>query len=105
MNATVAARHEWRAGARVYSFIWIWLLVLTGLEVWLAYIHFTPAILIVLLMGLSVTKAGLIMAYFMHLRFERANLIFSLVPALVVCIALLFAFFPDSWRALDLRVR
>jgi len=104
MNATVAARHR-GAGARVYSFVWIWLLVLTGLEVWLAYIRFTPAILIVLLMGLSVTKAGLIMAYFMHLRFERANLIFSLVPVLVVCMALLFVFFPDSWRALYLRVR
>ena len=102
MNASAVARHS-RVGARDYSFVWIWLLVLTGLEVWLAYIHFTPAILIVMLMGLSVTKAGLIMAYFMHLRFERMNLILSIVPTLVVVISLLFVFFPDSFRLLELR--
>jgi cytochrome c oxidase subunit 4 len=102
MSASAAVEHN-KVGRRLYSYVWIWLLVLTGLEVWLAYIHFRPAILIVLLMGLSVTKAGLIMAYFMHLRFERMNLILTIVPTLVVVISFLFAFFPDSFRLLELR--
>ena len=43
------------------------------------------------------------MAYFMHLKFERLSLILTLIPALVVCILLLFVFFPDSFRSLGLR--
>jgi hypothetical protein len=39
----------------------------------------------------------------MHLKFERLSLILTLIPALVVCILLLFVFFPDSFRSLGLR--
>ncbi len=56
-------------------------------------------------MGLSIVKAALIMAHFMHLRFERLNLVVTLIPALVLCIALLAVFFPDGVRALRLAVR
>ena len=54
-------------------------------------------------MGLSIIKAAAIMAYFMHLKFERMSLVLSLVPALVVCICLLFIVFPDSFRSGSLR--
>jgi len=39
----------------------------------------------------------------MHLKFERLSLILTIVPMLVVCIILLFVFFPDSFRSLGLR--
>jgi cytochrome c oxidase subunit IV len=58
-----------------------------------------------LLMALSFVKAGLIVAYFMHLRFERRSLGLSLMPSVLAVIALLFVFFPDGVRALELRVR
>jgi cytochrome c oxidase subunit IV len=48
-------------------------------------------------------ETALIVAYFMHLRFERLNLVLTIVPALVICICLLLIFFPDSFRARDLR--
>jgi cytochrome c oxidase subunit 4 len=54
---------------------------------------------------LSIVKAGLIMAYFMHLRFEKQALVLSLIPSLIVVISLLFVFFPDSLRLLELRVQ
>jgi len=41
----------------------------------------------------------------MHLKFERLSLIVTLVPMLVVCICLLFVFFPDSFRSSDLRYK
>ena len=53
-------------------------------------------------MGLSIFKAVLIIAYFMHLRFERLSLVLTLMPALVMCICLLGIFFPDSIRMLQL---
>ena len=82
-----------------------WLLALTLIEVFLAYIHTPLHIMLTILMGLSLIKAALIMAYFMHLRFERLSLVITLVPMLVICICLLFVFFPDSMRSYGLRYR
>src|SRR5262249_53342 len=88
---------------RVFSMVWLWLLALTGFEVFLGYIHLPIVYMLVILMGASIIKAALIVAYFMHLRFERLNLILTIVPAVVVCICLLLVFFPDSFRAKNLR--
>lgn len=83
--------------------IWAWLLVLTGVEVFLAYIQFSVNVMLVLLMGLSLVKAALIMAYFMHLRFEKRTLVLTLIPALVVVVSTLAVFFPDSIRLLHMK--
>jgi len=89
---------------RLFMMIWVWLLVLTGFEVFLGYIRLSVVLMLVILMGASIIKAALIVAYFMHLRFERLNLILTIVPAVVVCICLmLLVFFPDSFRARNLR--
>jgi len=88
---------------RLFMMVWIWLLALTGFEVFLGYIHLNVVLMLVILMGASIIKAALIVAYFMHLRFERLNLVLTIVPAVVVCICLLLIFFPDSFRAKNLR--
>jgi cytochrome c oxidase subunit 4 len=59
--------------------------------------------MLTVLIGLSVIKAALIIAYFMHLRFERLSLVLTLMPALVMCLILLLIFFPDSFRSRNLR--
>ena len=83
--------------------VWAWLLILTGVEVFLAYIQFSVMVMLVLLMGLSLIKAALIIAYFMHLRFEKRTLVLTLVPALVVVVSTLSVFFPDSVRLLHMK--
>src|SRR4030095_14188783 len=88
---------------RLFSIIWLWLLALTGVEVLFGYINLPVIYMLVILMGASIIKASLIVAYFMHLRFERINLILTIVPAVVICICLLLVFFPDSFRAKHLR--
>ena len=89
---------------RLFISVWAWLLALTGFEVFLGYKQVPVIYMLVILMGVSIIKAALIVAYFMHLRFERLNLVLTIVPALVVCICLmLLVFFPDSFRAKDLR--
>jgi len=88
---------------RLFFSVWVWLLVLTGFEVFLGYIHLPVVYMLVILMGASIVKAALIVAYFMHLRFERLNLILTIVPAVVIAICLLLVFFPDSFRAKNLR--
>lgn len=81
------------------------LLILTLVEVLLAYYQFSLFLMLTILLGLSIIKAALIVAYFMHLRFERLSLVLTLVPALVICICLLFVFFPDSFRSSSLRYK
>ena len=96
--------HEHFAGSnRLFISVWVWLLALTGFEVFLGYKHLPVIYMLVILMGVSIVKAALIVAYFMHLRFERLNLILTIVPALVIAICLLLVFFPDSFRSKELR--
>jgi cytochrome c oxidase subunit IV len=90
---------------KLFSWVWVWLLILTGIEVFLAYKPMPIHFMLTILMGLSIIKAALIVAYFMHLKFERLSLILTIVPMLVVCICLLFVFFPDSFRSSQLRYK
>ena len=97
------AEEHFAGSNRLFISIWVWLVVLTLIEIFLAYKPMATHIMLTILLGLSIIKAALIVAYFMHLKFERLSLILTIVPMLVVCIILLFVFFPDSFRSLDLR--
>jgi cytochrome c oxidase subunit 4 len=100
-----AAEHvHFEGGTRLFMNVLLGLLALTVIEVFLAYkqIH-DLRVFLTILMGLSIVKAAMIVAYFMHLKFERLSLVLTLVPTLVVCICLLFIVFPDSFRANGLR--
>ncbi|HKV40322.1 MAG TPA: cytochrome C oxidase subunit IV family protein [Blastocatellia bacterium] len=92
-------------GATTSTFLWVWiaLIAITFFEVFLAYKDIDKIVMVIVLMGGSIVKAALIMAYFMHLKFERLTLVLTLVPAMVVCLSLFAIFFPDSKRAHDLR--
>ena len=91
---------------KLFTAVWIALLVLTLVEVFLAYERLPVRSMLTLLMGLSVVKSGLIIAYFMHLKYEKRGLFFLLFPALIFCICVAMAFFlPDSLRLLELRPR
>jgi len=101
MNAH--AEEHFAGSNKLFTSIWVWLVVLTLIEIFLAYRPMSIHIMLTILIGLSVIKAALIVAYFMHLKFERLSLILTIVPMLVICILLLFVFFPDSYRSLGLR--
>ena len=94
---------HFEGSTRLFMSVLGWLLGLTLVEVLLAYFHVPLYIMLTILIGLSLIKAALIVAYFMHLRFERLSLVLTLVPILVICVCLLFVFFPDSIRSLNLR--
>jgi cytochrome c oxidase subunit 4 len=94
------------AGNKLFVLVWIGLLALTAVEVFLAYVQvLSTGGMLAVLMFLSLIKAGLIVAYFMHLRFEKTSFVLCLVPAVTVVIGLLSVFFPDSFRLLELGVR
>ena len=90
---------------KLFVWVWVWLVILTLVEVVFAYQQLALHMMIVILLGLSLMKSALIMAYFMHLRFERLSLVLTLIPALVILICLMFISFPDSIRIHQLTPR
>jgi cytochrome c oxidase subunit 4 len=85
--------------------VWIGLVAITGIEVLLAYEQVRPDIMLTILVGLSLIKAAMIMAWFMHLKFEKIQLVFWLVPATIFCICMmLLFFFPDGIRLMHQRM-
>lgn len=103
MTAHAHVEEHFAGSNKLFISIWIWLVVLTLIEIFLAYKPMHILLMLTVLLGLSIIKAALIVAYFMHLKFERLSLILTLVPMLVICILLLFVFFPDSFRSAGLR--
>ncbi|MGH9602300.1 MAG: cytochrome C oxidase subunit IV family protein [Terriglobales bacterium] len=100
-----AKAHEGHGTAQYY---WVWggLLALTAIEIVLAYKQaFPPLQMLLILLVLSIIKAGLIIAYFMHLKFEAGTMKVTLMTALVVCLCLMFVFIPDAMRVLELGVK
>ncbi len=84
--------------------VWVGLLGLTLAEIMLAYVQLAQGLMLTLLMVFSIAKAAMIMAYFMHLKFDKPALSWMLVPPLIACIVVLaVALLPDSLRALELR--
>lgn len=89
---------------RAVFFVWTSLVALTFVETVLAYQHLALKVMLGLLMTLSIIKASLIIAYFMHLRYERLSLVLTLMPALIFIIGMMFVVFPDSFRLALIRV-
>jgi len=90
-------------GIPTFAKVWAALLMLTGVEVLLAYLQTPLMIMLTVLLGLSVVKAVLIIAYFMHLKFERLSLFLTLFPMLIFCIVLMLIFLGDAYRIPAMR--
>src|SRR5690349_5058985 len=102
MHSESSAEHT-GASIMTFSKVWIVLLVLTGVEVFLAYKQLPVLIMLISFLGLSIVKAAMIIAYFMHLKFERFSLFLTLFPMLILCILLMFIFLGDATRAPVMR--
>ena len=98
MSAHVEEIHSHGPGVVTFAKVWVALLAMTGAEVLLAYEQVPTLIMLTVLLGLSVIKAALIIAYFMHLKFERLSLFLTLFPMLIFCIVLMLIFLGDAYR-------
>src|SRR6185312_5022617 len=99
------AEEHFAGSNKLFTSLCVWLLLLSLIEIFLAYKPMSTIAMLTILLVLAVLKAALIVAYFMHLKFERLSLVLTIVPMLVVCILLLFIFFPDSFRSAGLRYK
>src|SRR5262252_51138 len=100
----VAEQHRHHGKAQ---FFWVWgaLLVITGVEVFLGYQNMEPVRMLSILMALSIIKAALIIAYFMHMKFEVSRMRWLTMASLVFCLAMMCVFFRDAFRIIKYGVR
>ena len=95
--------HAETAGNKIIFSVWFGLLGLTVLELVLAYRDLPLETMLSILMVLSVIKAAMIIAYCMHLRYERASLFVTLIPSLVFVLIMMTVIFADSSRLAHMR--
>ena len=74
----------------VYIKVWVWLFILSAFSYMVDYYHVEGYLRWTLILIFMVLKAGLIMAIFMHLAWERLALLYAL--ALPIMAILLFIF-------------
>ncbi|MFN7924295.1 MAG: cytochrome C oxidase subunit IV family protein [Bryobacteraceae bacterium] len=84
---------------KLFVRVWIFLVVLTAVEVWLAYVNFSAKVMLAALVTLSVAKSAYIIAYFMHMKYESRWLPLSLFPPVIILILALLGLLPDAARA------
>lgn len=67
-----------------YIVVWLWLFILTAIEVGIAMTDITRGILVLSLLVLAAAKAALVGLFFMHLRFEKPLLGIAITSTLVL---------------------
>jgi cytochrome c oxidase subunit IV len=77
---------------RLYLVVWVWLFVLSACSYFVDYFQFEGLLRYSLIILFMMLKAGLIMAIFMHMAWERLSLVYAiLVPisAVLVFVAIM----------------
>ena len=82
-----------------YWITWLALLSLTLMMLWLDSAPLARGLFVTAMVAAMLTKASLIAANFMHLRFEHRALVFTIVVGLLVTGAVLYMLIvPDAHR-------
>jgi len=68
---------------RTFIIVWLVLLALTGITVAAAQVHF-GALNIWIALGIATLKAGLVIAFFMHMKYEQPLFKLALLAALAI---------------------
>src|SRR5205809_2531326 len=103
----MAEEHEHSINYKTYLWTWFWLLVLTGLALGLGYAPINERLKALLLVCTTLAKILVIAAIFMHLRYERLNLVLITFAPLILAIILFSFTFPETLGTVThvLRVR
>jgi cytochrome c oxidase subunit 4 len=83
-----------------YMAIFWWLAALTVLELAVIFLPFSKFTNGVMLCSLALGKAGLVAAFFMHLRFETKTLTYIAFTPLAIATLLVFILLPDGFAVM-----
>jgi len=83
---------------RTLSLVWVTLLILTGVTVWVSTIHLGFLNVAAALLIAS-SKAAVVVAFFMHLKYENTLLkLMVLIAFVILAIFIGFTFFDVAYR-------
>ena len=88
-TATTTGSHEegQQHPIKLYLVVWGWLFVLSTFSYLVDYFHLQGYLRWTLILVFMMLKAGLIVAFFMHMKWERLTLIYAmLLPPLAVLV-------------------
>ena len=82
--------HGHSPGNKQYFTTWCWLLLMTLFALTIGYVPMPESVKAVLLVGVTLAKIALIGRIFMHLKFEKMNLVMLTFSPLVISMILFF---------------
>ena len=91
-------------GTKLYLAVYVGLLLIVGVEVALTYAGLPRGTLLAALLALAALEAGLGLAFFMHMKYERRLLFWSLIPALIFVFLMLNHLWRDAARMVRLHL-
>ena len=86
-----------------YGMVWVGLLVLTLVELWVAQCGMPKIGIVISLCALALVKAGMVAAYFMHLKFEKRLMWVIAAAPLIFGVILAIGAYPDSEHSTDAK--
>ena len=92
----MAEEHEHSISYKTYVMTWFWLLVLSLLALGLGYAPINERLKALLLVCTTLAKILVIAAIFMHLKYERLNLVLLTFAPLVLALILFSFTFPET---------
>jgi len=92
----VAEHEQHSVSYKLYFMTWFWLLVLTAAALGLGYAPINERLKAFLLVCTTLAKILVIAAIFMHLRYERINLILLTFVPLILAVILFSFTFPET---------
>jgi len=96
MNAPGATSND--TSLKPFVGVWFAVIAVNLIELLVATKATDTRVLFGILMALALIAAGLVMAFFMHLKYERRSLVLSLIPVLIFVLFMTIEMFPDSAR-------
>jgi len=100
---TQDSAHE--PGNKLYFMVFGALLAIVAIEVFFTYQGLSTGTLLTAVLVLAIIEATLGVMYFMHMRYERSILFWSLIPYLVVCFIMMNHIWRDASRVIALKVQ
>jgi heme/copper-type cytochrome/quinol oxidase subunit 4 len=87
-----------------YIAIWVGLLCIVGIETFLTSMNLSTHGLLAALLILAFIEAGIALLYFMHLKYEKPKLFWTLVPAVIFVLFMMNHIWPDAYRVASMRL-
>jgi cytochrome c oxidase subunit IV len=84
------AHDHTHTGNRQYFTTWLWLLVMTSFALAIGYVSMPEGVKAILLVGTTLAKIVLIGRIFMHLKFEKMNLVMLTFSPLLLSVIFYF---------------